>query len=80
MHPRTDIRKRSFLGGRVVFNHGRSTLDCLIRDISSSGARLEFKAVDTLPDEFDLLVPVQERRYRAKLIWRRSLLCGIRFV
>ena len=37
-------RLRSFLKGRVLFNGGQNSLDCLIRDISSSGARLELSA------------------------------------
>ena len=37
---RTAARKKSFLQGRVYYNHHRSSLDCLVRDISEEGARL----------------------------------------
>ena len=38
---RSSPRMRSFLKGRVLFNCGQTSLECLIRDLSSTGARLE---------------------------------------
>jgi hypothetical protein len=77
---RSETRQRCFLGAQLAFNHRRSTFNCVIRDISRGGARLEFAAVDTMPDEFDLHIPHSGRDYRAKVMWRRATLCGVSFV
>jgi hypothetical protein len=77
---RTKIRKRCFLGARIQFNNRRSTFDCLVRDISEGGARLELATLESMPDEFDLVIPQHERQYRAKVVWRRNGKCGVRFL
>jgi hypothetical protein len=77
---RTKLRKRCFLGARIQFNNRRSTFDCVVRDISGSGARLELATLESMPDEFDLVIPQQDRQYRARVMWRRNNLCGVSFL
>jgi hypothetical protein len=35
---RTSSRQKAFLQGRIFFNNRRTSVDCLIRDISEQGA------------------------------------------
>ena len=77
---RSKTRQRCFLGARIQFNNRRSSFDCLVRDISTTGARLELRTFESMPDEFDLVIPQHERQYRAKVMWRRNNLCGVCFV
>lgn len=72
-------RLRSFLKGRVLFNGGQNSLDCLIRDISSTGARLELSASVTLPDRFDLYLPHREETSKVHIQWRRGSQLGVAF-
>ena len=53
---RLELRRRSFIGGRVFFAHNQSALDCTIRDISSSGARIEFTHPFVGPSELILQI------------------------
>src|SRR5918997_3066146 len=76
---RSTPRLRSFLKGRVLFNGGQNSLDCLIRDISSSGARLELSASVTLPDRFDLYLPHRDETCKVQIQWRRDNQLGIAF-
>lgn len=76
---RTSPRQRSFLKGRVIFNGGQTSLDCLIRDISAGGARLELSASVTLPDRFDLYLPHREATCKAHIQWRRGSHLGVAF-
>lgn len=46
-------RRRTFKGGKLIFNKGLSVLDCIIRDLSDDGARLELTTTTTIPDQFD---------------------------
>ncbi|MGX7703309.1 PilZ domain-containing protein [Methylobacterium sp. Gmos1] len=76
---RRETRLRTFLKGRIVFNNGNSSMDCLIRDISASGARLMLSQTATLPDGFDLIIPAKDRTHKATLRWRRADSVGVTF-
>ena len=40
---RSHIRRRTFKGGKLIFNKGLSVLDFVIRDLSDHGARVELE-------------------------------------
>lgn len=75
--PRTNERKRTMLGAQIIFNNRNSTLDCQVRNISPTGARLALSDTVALPEEFDLHVPQKGRTYRAKLRWRHNDSIGV---
>ncbi|TGD95302.1 PilZ domain-containing protein [Methylobacterium nonmethylotrophicum] len=76
---RRETRLRTFLKGRIVFNSGNSSMDCLIRDLSPSGARLVLSQTATLPDGFDLVIPAKDRTHKATLRWRKDDSVGVTF-
>ncbi|MBE7202427.1 MAG: PilZ domain-containing protein [Parafilimonas terrae] len=76
---RREARQRVFLKGRIVFNNGASSFDCLVRDLSATGARLMMSDATTLPEVFDLYIPQKDRTYRATLRWRREDGIGVIF-
>ena len=57
-----------------------SSLDCLIRDISASGARLIFSDTVTIPDVVDLYIPQKEQTLRSQVHWRHGDEIGVAFV
>jgi hypothetical protein len=77
---RNDSRSRSFLGARIIFNGRNSTIDCLIRNISPTGARLLLDDNVVIPNEFELQIPKQDRSFQARLAWRRGGEFGVQFV
>ena len=76
---RTATRQKSFLRGCVYFNNRRSVLDCLIRDISSTGARLIFSETVSVPDIVDLYIPQKEQTQRVHVQWRHGNEMGVAF-
>ena len=55
---RRSIRQKCFLRGRVYFDGGRKSVDCLIRDISYyEGARIIFYDPVNIPDVVQLYIP-----------------------
>jgi len=72
-------RKKSFLRGCIYFNNRRSSVDCLIRDISEQGARLIFSSTIATPDVVDLYVPQKEQTLRAHVQWRHGDEIGVAF-
>src|SRR5262245_4377325 len=76
---RASARQKSFLRGCIYFNNRRSTLDCLIRDISESGARLIFSDAVSIPDIVDLHIPQKDQTLRAHVQWRHGDEVGVAF-
>lgn len=54
-------------------------MDCLIRDLSGTGAKLELSETAALPEVFELFVPNKDATYRARLKWRRDGGVGVTF-
>jgi hypothetical protein len=77
---RRSDRLKSLLRARIVFNGGSSTIECLIRNISAQGMRLELAESLSVPGEFDLEVPHKGRSYRTRLVWRGDGMIGVAFV
>jgi hypothetical protein len=77
---RATARVRSFIGGRIVFNNRNSSVDCLLRNMSSNGAKISLLGAVTIPDEFELVIPVQSRNIRARVAWRRADEFGVQFI
>jgi len=73
-------RVRAILGAHIVFNNRNSTIDCQIRNISRTGAKLSLSNSVTLPEEFDIEVPQKGKTYRARLCWRDAASAGIEFI
>jgi PilZ domain len=72
-------RKKSFLQGRVYYNNQRSSVDCLVRDISEQGAKLVFADSVAIPDVVELHLPGKEEVRRVRLQWRKGEEIGVGF-
>jgi hypothetical protein len=79
-----DKRKapRKFLKYPARIESGDGTVlgECLLADISQSGARLKIKSEGTLPNRFTLLLgsPSGARR-QCRVVWRRGDEIGVEF-
>jgi hypothetical protein len=76
---RRTSRQKAFLQGRIFFNNRRSSIDCLIRDISEHGAKLRFSSAIATPDVVELHVPSRDESYRARIEWRAGEEVGVSF-
>jgi hypothetical protein len=76
---RQTSRQKSFLRGRVIFNKGRFSLDCMVRDLSNLGARIIFADNVNVPDIVDLHIPQRNKTARALVTWRHGDEIGIAF-
>lgn len=74
---RIEVRETSFIGAHVVYDSGNATVDCIIREISTSGMRLEFNDNQSIPKEFDIHVPQRRSVYRVRVAWRDSATIGV---
>lgn len=72
-------RQRTLLGGVVMFNGRRSTLDCAIRNLSDDGALMMLSDAVALPQAFEIEIPSRQRQYAARAVWRSGERIGIVF-
>lgn len=55
-------------------------MNCIVRELSTGGAKLEIAQSATLPDEFDLHIPLKEKTLHAKVKWRHGDFIGVEFI
>lgn len=76
---RTDQRRRVMKGTKIAYSDFVFVVDCAVRDLSQSGARISVSSAVQIPDEF-MLVFVQDRAMRkARVRWRRASELGVEF-
>jgi hypothetical protein len=72
-------RQRVYYGGAVAFNARRSTLDCIVRNFSAQGAKIEFENSAILPDSIEFEVVRKGLSCAARLAWRDHNTAGLTF-
>ena len=72
-------RARVIYSGVVTFNDQHSSIECVVRNFSDDGARIEFENTAMLPDEIKLFIPKKNRTYRARMVWAGTNTAGLAF-
>ena len=72
-------RNRVYYGGVLAFNARRSTLDCVVRNFSPRGAKIEFENAAMLPDRVEFDVVRKGLCCTARLAWRNQNAAGLMF-
>ncbi|WP_424362215.1 PilZ domain-containing protein [Methylocystis parvus] len=75
---RRHYRRRTLLSGKIEF-FGRSTFECVVRDLSEAGARLRCDQHIALPDILDLVIEKTSERRCAQVVWRQESEIGLAF-
>ncbi len=70
---------RTLVAGKVVYGDGAYSYDCVIRDISPSGARISGTVGMTIPREFFLIDQKRAVAFDATLAWRNGTQARVRF-
>ncbi|MGE0700166.1 MAG: response regulator [Hyphomicrobiaceae bacterium] len=73
-------RRRVLKSGTAIFNLRRSTLPCVVREISDDGAKLEVHQGLGLPDQFELRIDLEGLEVGCEVVWRKAYSVGVRFV
>ena len=81
-------RKSTHSSGQILFDGISTPYICLVRDISSTGVRLEMVkgkfnpdgATGFIPTYFSLIIPLDRTRVECQSMWRRGSFVGARFL
>lgn len=72
------LRHRVLKAGKIAFNRG-AVIDCTVRNLSKSGARLDVASQFGVPDQFVLLIEREGLRYSCHVEWRKENQIGVSF-
>jgi hypothetical protein len=76
---RQSTRARVIYGGVLTYNRRQSTIECVIRNFSEDGAKVEFDNPAVLPDLVDLLIAKKDRAFTARIAWCQAYEAGLAF-
>jgi len=79
MKERAAPRQKTFLRGTIFCNDRQKSVECIVRDLSDTGARLVLPSDATVPDEIELYVPKKQRSHFGAVKWRRADEIGMEF-
>jgi hypothetical protein len=72
-------RHATFAAAKIVVG-GYVVSECLVRDASATGARLQVGCSVGIPDAFDLFLSDGQTRARCRVVWQNGRAMGVRFV
>lgn len=76
---RRSPRQRVLKAGRIIYGGGSIVIDCTIRNLSATGARLQVPTSVAIPERFEFAETSAGKRHHATVVWRKGDLMGIRF-
>lgn len=75
---RTADRKTTYRFGRVL-NGNREEHPCILRDLSTTGARVVFEGEPALQGTVTLRIELTGERRRARVAWQKDREAGLEF-
>ena len=76
---RKSVRKRVLFGAKVIYGERGFSMDCRIRDVSETGARIILPAGQIIPTRVILLDARSRVAYEAEVVWIAAPEFGLKF-
>jgi hypothetical protein len=70
-------RQRVLKAASILFDG--SAIDCVVRNMSATGAAIEVESQLGIPPAFDLVIAGENSRERCRVQWRREKRLGVAF-
>ena len=70
-------RRRALKGASAVLPGG-GVIDCVVKDLSDTGARLQVANALSVPECFELMIP-GAKSVQVTVVWRKGRMIGVRF-
>ncbi len=77
---RQSRRKSTCKLGAIQVGSCSPDIECLVWDVSESGAKIELLSTEAVPDEFELFIDERDVRRSCSVVWRKKRKIGIAFV
>ena len=69
---RAKPRKRVLFAGVLVYGEGHYAINCRIRDLTDTSARIALPSTQNLPEEFYFINMKEQSAHKARLVWRKK--------
>jgi hypothetical protein len=76
---RAKRRQKTLLHGFVYYDGSPCAVECVVREVSESGARLKFDMPPAPVAAFELDIPLRGQKLRAEVKWQRGNEMGVVF-
>ena len=76
---RNVFRYKTHRSAKILPDNGRA-IECLVRDLSTKGARLEVADPDQVPEHFFLLIQGSSERFRCRRVWQIETIIGVQYL
>ena len=73
------IRLHTLGGGRISFHYLSASINCVIRDLSETGACLVVESPVGMPETFELCFNDEDAYRKCRVIWRSTNMLGVAF-
>lgn len=73
-------RQRVLKTAKIYRMNGAHAVDCTVRDMSDTGARIVVKDQMALPNDLKFVMPLDDFMRTGRVIWRRGDLAGVLFI
>jgi hypothetical protein len=77
---RSNPRRHVALAATIVVNKRRSPVECTVRDLSDSGAKIEILEDTAVPYEFELQIPEIHLCVLSRVAWTNGRNYGLMFI
>ena len=74
---RASLRQKTFKGGTILYGIGG--IDCVIRNLSATGAGLEISSAAYIPESFTLVIKPEVKNRCCQTVWRNGKRLGVAF-
>jgi hypothetical protein len=74
---RVHLRRCALKAARIVYNNRASSIDCVVKNLSSHGALLLVPNVVGIPNAFELCIDGETACHSAHVVWRRNGRIGV---
>jgi PilZ domain len=72
-------RQKVLKSAKIIFNRNQSVVDCTVRDLSATGAKLLSANATLVPDDVRVLMLQENTIREARVVWRKSDMLGVHF-
>jgi hypothetical protein len=76
---RQSSRHRTLKGAQIAFQEGHATIQCIVRNLSDTGACLAVESPIGIPNTFSLVFDGPEPDRTCRVMWRTKDRIGVEF-
>ena len=62
-----------------IYPKGGKAIECIVRDLSTRGARLEVVGPEQVSDDFFLIIQGMSDRFQCHVVWKNANMIGVEY-